>query len=565
MQWPLCHEVHFGPPDNSRLLVPKYYCNWAIAGSCTLRITFLKLCWSLSVVSLQLPRDYLCCLCGCICMSATHLPNTSSLTPQNCLYLVDAVTFDGRNTTYLFDRGAPLLLLRYHAVVLRWDCCEVQNGQNLERFVRSAFLVTAHTHVSMRQLSLCTPLYQVIARILVKQRFEIHDLHGIVMFKMRLILWLCQAQERLQQQHVYSRNGSQHSSGLGISYASFWTFQLHFTWNDAASVGLQIEKTMAKPTLSALNNAIFWAVAQVKPLVHPGPQTNATTEAIKSKQPDSETGRIKCNNGSVSISTWSNHPKQRGKVLASIISMETCGTRCLSHARMPVICRRQPASCQKVLWPKYSLSILIYKSRLDGFCMTQPVQLAQVHQKRIRKTWSICCTVHQKSTAMLHTAFFRCASVDGLCLPLSTCGSTAEEGSVDPRAGSVGPAGPSHSRGQMWQQLLGDVFHALAQSPSLPWAPLGPRRRVIANGAQPCMVLLLLVTPGPWLLLLLESHQESTVLYSTQIYKSCLCIHFWDWSELQPYAFVTYIHPFVQVLVMLMARICQEPWPWIPR
>ena len=96
-----------------------------------------------------------------------------------------------------------------------------------------------------------------------------------------------------------------------------------------------------------------------------------------------------------------------------------------------------------------------------------------------------CCTVHQKSTAMLHTAFFRCASVDGLCLPLSTCGSTADDwGSVDPRAGSVGPAGPSHSRGQMWQQLLGDVFHALAQSPSLPWAPLGPGRRVIANGAS---------------------------------------------------------------------------------
>lgn len=102
--------------------------------------------------------------------------------------LIAAVTFDGRNTTYLFDRGAPLLLLRYHAVVLRWDCCEVQNGQNLERFVRSAFLVTAHTHVSMRQLSLCTPLYQVIAWIPVKQRFKIHDLHGIVMFKMCLIL-----------------------------------------------------------------------------------------------------------------------------------------------------------------------------------------------------------------------------------------------------------------------------------------------------------------------------------------------------------------------------------------
>ncbi len=28
---------------------------------------------------------------------------------------------------------------------------------------------------------------------------------------------------------------------------------------------------------------------------------------------------------------------------------------------------------------------------------------------------------------------------------------------------------------------------------------------------------------------------------------------------------LTYIHPFVQVLVMLMARICHEPWPWIPR
>ena len=82
-------------------------------------------------------------------------------------------------------------------------------------------------------------------------------------------------------------------------------------------------------------------------------------------------------------------------------------------------------------------------------------------------------------------------------------------------------------------------YHGHHSVPGGESLPMVPRRR---TAHQPCMVLLLLVTPGPWLLLLLESHQESTVLYSTQIYKSCLCIHFWDWSELQPKLCVCHLY-----------------------